>query len=363
MDFVGRHDELGALTEWLQTGATNRWALSGEGGKGKSAIAYVFARNVASSNDHGLDAVLWMSAKRRRFVEGKTILVDRPDFNDKDSAATAIITSFGELPANDNSENERRALELLTAFPTLLVVDDLDTLEADGEDAIQFLVMTVPERTRSRVLLTSRRAVFGMANLTTQITGLSPRDSDAFIKSRCDLMGMPAESILSLKDAILRVTDATPLFVEDLLRLIQSGLDVERAIGLWAEKRGAEARKYAMQREYDQLTDDAKDVLLALSLQGPCRGEDLCRGLNWTEERLLDGLQQLRKGSENGTGPVLRRREVAKRVIERDAAFGHKTAASAAPLCPCRALPHFRVHPRPRSASRSARPFCDSHVA
>ncbi|MCC7087251.1 MAG: hypothetical protein IT427_19790 [Pirellulales bacterium] len=295
MDFVGRHRELALLSDWLSDKQARRWALSGEGGKGKSAIAYAFARSVASRDDHGLESIIWMSAKRRRFIEGQTVLVDRPDFFDKATAVCAILRAFGDAISEDPLENEHAALSLLSDFPSLLVIDDMDTVQDDGEDAIQFLVMAMPEITRSRILLTSRRAMFGMSNVTTQIAGLSAADGESFIKSRCDLMGISPVPVLKLKDKLLDVTDSSPLFIEDLLRLTQSGLDIENAIGLWAEKRGSEARKYAMQREYEQLADEGKQVLLALSLQGPCKFDDLCRGLDWPNERLLDAIQQLRK--------------------------------------------------------------------
>jgi tetratricopeptide (TPR) repeat protein len=291
MDFVGRHGELAALYDWLKT-TTKRWALSGDGGKGKSAIAYTFGQSVGSRDDHGLDAVLWISAKRRRFVEGSIVLVDRPDFYDKASAIRAII-SFFETCEGEGSEE--RALQWLNNAPALLIVDDLDTVEGEGEDSIQFLLMTVPERTKSRVLITSRRAVFGMANLTTQVQGLLPHDGEEFIKSRCDLMGTSATPVLALRDKLLEVTDSSPLYIEDLLRLTQAGLSIEKAIGLWLGKRGEGARKYALQREYDQLDDDAKQILLALTVHGPCRTEDLCCALEWSEHRLLNAMLQLRK--------------------------------------------------------------------
>ena len=155
--------------------------------------------------------------------------------------------------------------------------------------------MTIPERTRSKVLITSRRALFGMANLTTQIQGLTSSDAEQFIKSRCDLMGIDENEAMVAKEKMLQVTDSSPLFLEDLLRLAQTGIGIDRAIGLWAEKRGTEARKYAIQREYDQLDDDAKQVLLALTIQGPCSADDVLRGLDWQSERLADAMQQLRK--------------------------------------------------------------------
>jgi tetratricopeptide (TPR) repeat protein len=292
IDFVGRHSELATLNEWLSKHLSRRWALSGEGGKGKSAIAYAFAKSISGRDDHGLDGVFWMSAKRRRFVEGSTVLIDRPDFYNKETAIFAILRFFG---VERESADEDTVFSLLTDFPSLLVVDDIDTVETEGEDAIQFLVMTIPERTKSVVLITSRRAIFGMGNLTTQVTGLTPPDAEQFIKSRCDFMGIPSSHILGFKTKLLEVTDSSPLFLEDLLRLSQTGLSIEKSIGLWKQKRGIEARKYAIQREYDRLDNDAQQILLALSIHSPCDSDILCRGLDWSEERLVDALQQLQK--------------------------------------------------------------------
>lgn len=292
IDFVGRHSELSTLNEWLSNRTSRRWALSGEGGKGKSAIAYAFAKSVAGREDHGIDGVFWMSAKRRRFVEGSTVLIDRPNFYNKETAIFAILRFFG---VEQKVADENAVFSLLTDFPSLLIVDDIDTVETEGEDAIQFLVMTVPERTKSIVLVTSRRAIFGMGNLTTPVTGLTPSDAEEFIKSRCDFIGISSSHVLEFKEKLLEVTDSSPLFLEDLLRLTKTGLSIEKVIGLWAKKRGIEARKYAIQREYDRLNDDAQQILLALSFHSPCDSDTLCRGLDWSEERLVDALQQLQK--------------------------------------------------------------------
>ena len=51
VDFVGRKHELGHLREWLVDPHARRWLLTGDGGKGKSAIAYQLATEVAHRGD------------------------------------------------------------------------------------------------------------------------------------------------------------------------------------------------------------------------------------------------------------------------------------------------------------------------
>src|ERR1019366_9510158 len=46
VDFVGRQPEIERLWEWFRDPVSRRWALSGEGGKGKSALAFKFATEV-----------------------------------------------------------------------------------------------------------------------------------------------------------------------------------------------------------------------------------------------------------------------------------------------------------------------------
>lgn len=222
--------------------------------------------------------------------------MNRPDFHDLSTAVQSIIEAYGFTSeiSREAQLDKKLCLQLLTDNPSLLIVDDIDTLDNEAEEAIEFLLMDLPTITRSRVLVTSRRALFGMQSSTTQVTGLSAKDAEEFIRSRCDLMGIAASSVLRLKDRVLEATDSSPLFIEDLLRLTQAGLDIERAIGLWSNRRGDEARRYAMEREYERLGADAKYLLLALSLQDHCTVDHLAKALSWDSYTLLDALEQLK---------------------------------------------------------------------
>ena len=55
-------------------------------------------------------------------------------------------------------------------------------------------------------------------------------------------------------------------------------IDVKRAIQAWGERRGDEARKYALQREMEKLSADAKKVLVAAAIsEGPVSAAELER--------------------------------------------------------------------------------------
>lgn len=295
-DFVGRQGEVQRLQNWLDDPYSLRWALSGDGGKGKSAIAYSFARITALRGHPSIEAVIWLSAKVRRFIAGRTITVDRPDFTDLESALDAILRAYGWSAPATTDGKRKEVLALLKEIPALLIIDDIDTIEKRGSDAIPFLLMDIPAKTTSRALVTSRRILFGLESCTTPISGFQEQDARVFVESRCRLFSLNSGDIFKYSASIMEVTDGSPLYIEDLLRLVTVGVPITQAIGIWKKKRGDAAREYSIRREFDQLSNDAQQVLLALSLfDGPCTMDQLRSALEWSIDRIIDAQQSLRQ--------------------------------------------------------------------
>jgi tetratricopeptide (TPR) repeat protein len=297
LDFVGREAELRALREWFEDPLSRRWALAGEGGKGKSAIAYQFAMEVKLKAPEPFRIVIWLSAKRRRFEEGAVTVIGQPDFGDLDSALTGLLRHFGwtEEIGNTLERKRERVLELLNAFPALVVIDDIDTLEGNAEDAIEFFALIVPQ-TKSKVLLTSRRTVFGMGGTTTHVGGFTESDAEKFVASRAQLMGLdPATLTRPVTRDVLRVTERSPLYIEDLMRLLLV-MPPNEAVRVWAEKSGDEARKYALGRELEMLSADAKLVLLAACVSGgPSSFPELVAVTGLREDGVTNALIELQR--------------------------------------------------------------------
>lgn len=193
VDFIGRSRELAELRKWFQDPVSKRWALAGEGGKGKSALAYSFACEVKQEAPQPFQAVLWLSAKKKRFLEGAMVRIETPEFADLDSALALLLTHYGWLEEAENpTETKRkRVLELLNEFPALLIVDDIDSLASENENVIEFFSLQVPE-TRSKVLFTSRRTIFGMGGSTTHVSGFNDTEAEAFMVSRCGVLELDA---------------------------------------------------------------------------------------------------------------------------------------------------------------------------
>jgi len=268
--FIGRDQELAQLREWLDNPDRRRWAICGEGGTGKSALAYRFAQEVVDRAPFYLRCVFWLSAKKRRFVDGSTVAIRNPDFHNLETALDLLALEYGkDRLLNQTLQVKKNAvLKLLAKAPALLIVDDIDSIDAAESEVVEFFLNDVSGvRSKTKVLLTSRQAVFGMASYTVEVKGLEDDKARLFIESRA--ANFRVERALLTKTVIhdiIRITNGSPLYMEDLLRLTQF-IGPAEAIRAWERERGDAAREYALKREFEMLPEDARNLLIAACIQ------------------------------------------------------------------------------------------------
>jgi len=290
LEFVGRQQVLADLKGWFSSRTNKRCLLAGDGGKGKSAVAYKFAQDLSQS-DTEFKMVAWLSAKRRKFEEGKIVLIDAPDFADLESALDRLLAHYGFLPAKlDLAEKKSKVFQSLNEYPAFLIVDDIDTVLSDT-DVVGLFTFEIPS-TRSVVLLTSRREIPGIKKF--DILGFELAETQDFVKSRVELYGLDSELFpVSIAEKLQQVTDGSPLYMDDLLRLARI-LPIDKAMEMWGDKQGDDARKYALQRELERLSLDARRVLIAASVgDDPVSFAEVESILEISEDRILVALSEL----------------------------------------------------------------------
>ena len=298
ISFTGRDEELAELWRWMKDKKSNRCALSGDGGKGKTAIAYEFASRIAEASPEPYDLVLWASAKRKQFIHGENVPIATPDFKDLTSLLDKLLTDIGftEDITLAIEEKERKVLQLLTTFPALIIIDDLDALDWSTDiETLEFVTYSLPH-TKSKVLITTRRRI--PAVLPIFIGGFNKDDGIRFIDSRIELSGMKTDILnRDEKEKILEMADSSPLYLEDLLRLFVITGDFRESITQWSSRSGDEARAYALRREFELLSNDAKQALLAFSvLDQPATSVEAKAivGMTWAKwNDAVDELQRL----------------------------------------------------------------------
>lgn len=302
-DFVGRNDELKQLRAWLRHPSKKRWMLVGYGGKGKTAIAYRFAREVLEASPSGLCAVFWLSAKRRRYSVDRVIDVPTPDFVTLSECLDRVLIDYGHHEALNLSVEDRQdeVLELLDTMPCLLIVDDLNSVEKANEDVIEFLTLEAA-RTNSKVLFTSRRPFVGMGRSMTEVGGLPEEEALDFVHIRWVHTGLDDSKLKPMqRRRIVEVCEGSPLFMGDLLRLCativqREDLDIDKIIDDWVGQDGDEVRSYALQREMDLLTPTARRILETIAVA--CRPMTLIEISNvcgYHEDVVASGVEELRE--------------------------------------------------------------------
>ena len=315
-EFVGRVDELKGLRDWI--GGPDRYncrVLVGDGGKGKSAIAYQFASEVSLKPPEGLEVVIWLSAKKEQFQDGETKGKDS-DFRDLDSAVNGILKAYQKEYGPNGYEDKAPAaksdecLQWLEAYPALIVLDDFDSLEKLGgsEETLTatrdfFNVDLLRKDTKSRVLLTSRVRIPGLERIAQIVQGFNPEDGEKFIQSVIARFKLPLPWFQpNVRADILRVCDGSPLYIEELLRQCKTlkevayGKDeVLKVIETWEKEGGERARRYALEAELKTLSRDAQNALLACALfKGDIPRDQLKVILEFDDEQLKKALNDLR---------------------------------------------------------------------
>jgi tetratricopeptide (TPR) repeat protein len=237
--------------------------------------------------------IVWLSARRRRFEEGKIVTINSPDFTSIEEAVDRLLVEYGALDDDFKkslAEKKKLLLDYLNAYPAFIVADDIDALLED-DDVVSLFTHEIPH-TQSAVLLTSRRAIPGIRSFV--VKGFETNDAEQFVHSRVELYGLDATPFTpAIVAEIAKVTDGSPLYMDDLIRLTQI-VEVQKAIAAWTERGGDAARRYALQREMEKLSSDAKEVLVAaaISEEGVSLAE-LEHVLAFSEERLQAALSEL----------------------------------------------------------------------
>lgn len=294
--FVGRKTDIGELWTWLADDFSRVRLIAGEGGLGKTSLAYRFAEEVASRAVKPFEKVVWLTAKERQFIAADDAHREtgHTDFHDAESLFAAIASEHGAIDTDFEGLDARELMELAlqncATMPTFVVVDDVDTLTPpDQQRALEF-GMRAPRSTK--MLLTTRINFSYSPDNVLKLDGLPQEEFGEYVsvlRARYRLPELRDGKVEQLRG----VTGGSPLFTDSLLRLERRGITLEKAIAQWKGEQGMEARKAALKREIGYLTKPARRVLYVISLLKNCIYAELARIVDYADQTLGDALIEL----------------------------------------------------------------------
>ena len=294
--FVGRKTDIGDLWKWLADDFSRVRLIAGEGGLGKTSLAYRFSEEMVSRAVNPFERVVWLTAKERQFIAAEDTHREtgHTDFHDAESLFRAIASAHGCIDTDFEGLDPRQlmklALESCATMPSFVVVDDVDSLSPpDQQRALEFGMRT-PQSTK--MLLTTRVNFSYSPDNVLKLNGLPLEEFREYVdvlRARYALEPLKASKV----DHLLEVSGGSPLFTDSLLRLERRGMSLDKAIAQWKGEMGLEARKAALKREVQHLSRPAKRVLYIISYLRRCIYAELTQILDYTEQTLGDALQEL----------------------------------------------------------------------
>jgi tetratricopeptide (TPR) repeat protein len=256
--FVQRHDEhkrniLEQVKAELAPEKNQLVALWGRGGAGKTTLA---AEAVREMSETFPDRIVWISALSHADLTFITLL--------NEIAAQLGRPNLRPLPPEEKEEKVRA---LIAAAPTLIVLDNFETIKPEEQKAcVRFLA----ERASCPTLITTRSEINEDEVNNISLDKMLLEEARELLKLLIERTRKPERFKTLNQDEIIRKTEFNPLLLRWVVRQIDLAKKPETALNYLA-KGDTEVAERIFDRSFnlESVSDDGRDVLLALSLFVP----------------------------------------------------------------------------------------------
>ncbi|WP_139826343.1 MULTISPECIES: RNA-binding domain-containing protein [Derxia] len=301
-NFIGRADPLNQLWNWLGDDLSSIKLLTGEGGLGKSSLAYEFAVQTSKLIKSPFEQIVWLTAKQRQFDGSKDSYTDlaNADFASYRELLESIAENLPEpltTPLKEISDRDLKRIikSGLTQYPSLFILDDIDSLTTEEQKQASEIGLMLGAM-QSKILLTNRHDQTYSPDTTIRLHGFSsPTTGDEYAQyvDSLFLRGILRKELSSKQLRELHsTTEGSPLYTESLCRLFRFS-SFEEALNRWKKEGGEGARRAALDREIQQLSPEAKRILLAAALVGRASVPNLSEITECSLEKVEQAIQEL----------------------------------------------------------------------
>jgi hypothetical protein len=285
------------LYGWLSDDFSCVRVLAGEGGLGKTSIAYEFALEVSRSRLGNIDLIIWMTAKTQQFrplTNSYEEVIDTHFSTSKElfsELARRLAATEQEVLDTNESQLPKLLKNLLKDIRVFAVIDDLDSLDINEQKrCIEVCQQLAGEG--SRFLFTTRKNATASSSTAIELQGLSFEDYQKLIsswQSRLKLAQLTEKTI----ERLYETSKGSPLYTESLMRLIRIGMPPNDAIAKWRGALGIDVRNAALKREVLQLGPEAKRALVTVAILGECSYAEVKQATGFSDQTLVDAFNEL----------------------------------------------------------------------
>ncbi|WLI72684.1 hypothetical protein [Halomonas alkalicola] len=296
--FVGRKEEITLLWQWMAEPFDYTRVLAGDGGKGKTSIAYQFCEEFSRSAPQGFEKIIWLTAKEKQFsgIANEYYDLNGADFSNAQDFLLSLAEHCALLESDVDglSVNGLKSLikQSIAFFPSLVVVDNIDALDDDDQKKIVDCCRHLASD-KVRYLITTRKKFSYSSESCIDVSGMNADEHKEYVLSLVEKYRIK-DFKQGFINKIHEVSDGSPLLTQSIIRLHRSGLSLDKAISEWRGELGEDARNAAVRREIDSLTPEAKRALLAVTYFGSCSFTELRQVLAVPKIKLMDVVEELK---------------------------------------------------------------------
>lgn len=285
--FVGRSQLRERLVDAIRSDP-RIWIVNvhGPGGVGKSAIVNWAVYELYEKR--AFESIIQLTAKETSLASGAIQPVSRSLYS-LDNLLDHILETFEESTHRPLEEKRRVATDILSAWSTLLVLDNMETV-SDGR--ILDFVQRLPPTAIAKVVLTSRQKTGGW-ELPLPVSELSEVEVAEFVKVKSVELGIDFPSD---PDVIRRTWEASgglPLAIQWIMGQYKRSHSVRASLGAVAD-RDSPVLEFSFRNIWNTLSSDARVVLATLTIfDGPPSHDQLSIATEWSHERVERAVAEL----------------------------------------------------------------------
>ncbi|MFI2286442.1 NB-ARC domain-containing protein [Streptomyces niveus] len=259
-EFVGREKLREQLINAV-VGDPRIWIVNvhGPGGVGKSALATWAAYHCL--DESSFEAILQLTAKETVLTAGGITRSRSRTLHSLEDLLDQIAQLFGETPPAALEDKKTLAIDWLSAFSTLLVLDNLETVD-DGR--IIAFIQDLPPSSKAKVLITSRRKTGGWEKPVT-VPELNKTETKEFAKVKASEMGIHIPITDQLASDINESCGGLPLAIQWLLGRYKRCGDIKAALD-GVRHKDSPVLEFSFRNIWESLSPDARRVLSVMSI-------------------------------------------------------------------------------------------------
>ncbi|WP_246127670.1 NB-ARC domain-containing protein [Amycolatopsis rhizosphaerae] len=281
---IGRNEDSKNILRFLLRRREPIVTLVGEGGIGKTALALDVAYKLIDDPECPYECVLWVSLKTERLTASGVV-----EIADAARDLTGAATRLGQVFDTSFSGGVSGLSDALSGIPTLLIIDNLETVAGDEVSA---LYDDLPDSVN--YLFTSRVGI-GQLERRIVVKPLAGKDANYLFRNFAKARGVTRLASLSDKRVteVVKALRNSPLAIRWYIMAVEAGAQPNLAL-----TDQSALLDFCVRSVYERMSHDAQNLLAMLfALDRMSSFDELAVLVDISVDRLRKSVQELLSGS------------------------------------------------------------------